>query len=126
MSFDNKQFIKDAFKNVLENSNVTEEICSKYFSKNYIQYTNGKKLTFPEFVQHALQLHSMLSQVKITLKYIISEDDKVSTVHIFEGVKQDKTHIKTQVNSIYQIKNNKIILCDKLTHLITEEKLTDN
>ncbi len=51
---ENKNIIKNSFRDVLinSNSNTIEKSIEKYFSEDYIQYVNGKKLTFNEFVKH--------------------------------------------------------------------------
>ena len=60
-----KQFIKDAFANVFENMNATKEEYSKYFSKNYVQYVDGKKLNYTDFVEHVQALKSEMKSIKI-------------------------------------------------------------
>lgn len=47
-----KQFIQDAFKAIIVDINATEETYSTYFSKDCIQYVDGKELDYEGFVQH--------------------------------------------------------------------------
>ena len=113
-----KQFIKDAFANVFENMNATKEEYSKYFSKNYVQYVDGKKLNYTDFVEHVQALKSEMKSIKINFKYMVAEGDKVSTVHIANGVKKDGGIVETQFNALFEIKDHKIVLCNELSHLI--------
>lgn len=123
MVFDNKQLIKNVFRDIFSNLDFTEETCEKYFSINYIQYVDGKKLDYDKLIKHLMNLKSTLHKIKITFKHIISEHDKVSTIHIVNATKKNGVVCKVQVNAMFQIKNQKIILCDELTHLISGEGL---
>lgn len=117
-----KQFIQETFLNVIENMNATEKTYAKYFSKDYIQYVDGKKLNYSDFVTHMKAQKSVMKSIKVTFKHIVAEGDKLATIHIVNGIKKDGSRIEAQVNALFQIKNNKIILCDELTHLIKGEK----
>lgn len=117
-----KKFIQEAFLNVIEDMNATEETYTKYFSKDYIQYVDGKKLTYADFVAHMKAQKSVMKSAKITFKHMLVEGDKIATVHLVYGIKKDGSVIEAQVNALFQIKNSKIVLCDELTHLIKGEK----
>lgn len=113
-----KNFLKEAFANVIEDMNATEETYANYFSKDYVQYVDGKKLTYSDFVAHMKAQKSVLKSAKITFRHMLVEGDKIATVHEVDAIKKDDSIIEAQVNALFQIKNGKIILCDELTHLI--------
>lgn len=119
---ENKQLIKNMFHDVFEDTNASEITYEKYFSKDYVQYVDGKTLNYDDFVNHMRALKSALKSAKITFKYIVGEGDKVATIHIAQGIKKNGGTVETQVNAFFQIKNNKIILCDELTRLIKGEE----
>lgn len=113
-----KAFIKKMFTDVFVNMNSDEAVYSKYFSENYVQYVDGKKLNYPEFKEHMSALKSALKSGNITFKYMLAEVNKVATIHIASGVKKNGQNISIQVNALFLIENEKITLCDELTHLI--------
>jgi len=117
-----KKFIKDVFINLIENRDANEETYAKYFSKDYIQYVDGKILDYDHFVRHMKALSATIKSAQVTFKQIIAERDKVATIHKVNAVKHDGSQIEVQVNAFFQIKNNKIIFCDELTYLIRGEK----
>lgn len=117
-----KKFIKQAFIDLIENKSADEETCAKYFSKEYIQYVDGKVLDYDHFVKHMKTLIATIKSAKVTFKHIIAEGDKVATVHKVNAIKQDGSLVEVQINALMQIKNNKIVLCDELTYLIQGEK----
>ncbi|WP_397599775.1 nuclear transport factor 2 family protein [Silvanigrella sp.] len=121
-SQDPKQIVKDVFKYVLEDPNYSEEKISKYFSKDYIQLVDGKRYNYEDFLAHIKKQKSLLKSTKVTLKYILSEKDQISSVHIIDAVKKDGKEVKVQVVAYYVIKNNKLVLVDELTHLISGEE----
>jgi ketosteroid isomerase-like protein len=117
-----KKWVKEVFKNTVENMDATEETYSQYFSQDYIQHVDGKTLDYNDFVAHMKAQKNVIQSAKITFKHIIVEGDTVATVHLVNGVKKDGGIIEAQVNALFQIKNKKIVLCDELTHLIKGEK----
>ncbi len=117
-----KKFIQEVFINLIENRDADEKTYAKYFSKDYIQYVDGKVLDYDHFVKHMKALADTIKSAKVTFKHIVSENDKVATIHRVNAVKHDGSQIEVQVNALFQIKNNKIILCDELTYLIQGEK----
>lgn len=121
-SHEAKEFIKEVFKNTLENKASTEETFEKYFSKDYVQYVDGKTLRYDDFISHVKWQKKVIESFKVSFKYIIAEEDTVSTIHIVDAVKKDGSFVQAQVNAVFKIKDKKIILCDELTHLIAGEK----
>lgn len=118
-----KQFVLEVFNNTIGNiNNVNKEICAKYFSEDYIQYVDGKTLTFHGFVNHMNALKDVMSSITITFKHMLVDDDKVATVHIVDGMKRDGQAIKAQVNAVFQIRDKKIVMCNELTHILEGEK----
>lgn len=65
---------------------ATEKTYSKYFSKYYQQYVNGKKLNYDAFVAHMKDQKNVMQSIKITFKYIVVDEDNVATVHIINGI----------------------------------------
>lgn len=117
-----KMFIKEVFINLIENRDADEETYARYFSKDYIQYVDGKILDYDHFVRHMKALADTIKSAQVTFKHIIAEGDKVATIHRVNAVKHDDSQIEVQVNALFQIKDNRIILCDELTYLIQGEK----
>ena len=121
-SDETKIFVKEIFKNTIENMDATEETYAQYFSQDYIQHVDGKTLTYTDFVAHMKAQKNVIKSAKVTFKHIITEGDTVATVHIVNGIKKDGSIIEAQVNALFKIKNKKVVLCDELTHLIKGEK----
>jgi hypothetical protein len=121
-----KNFVKEVFTNTIENMHATEDTYNKYFSKDYVQYVDGKTLKYNDFIAHMKAQKNIIKSIKVTFKYMVVEKDTVSTIHVVEGIKKDGGVIETQVNALFQIKDKKIVLCDELTHLIKGEKSDRN
>ena len=117
-----KEFVKEVFSNTIENMDATEETYAKYFSKDYVQYVDGKTLTYDDFIAHMKEQKNIMKSAKVTFRHMIVEGDTVATVHLIDGIKKDGGIIEAQVNALLQIKDKKIVLCDELTHLIKGKK----
>lgn len=114
----NKQIIQDAFRDVIENTSAGEEMISQYFSKDYRQFVDGKQLNYDQFVAHMKAQKLAIKSVKVSFENMLSDGDKVSTVHIVDAVKKDGSIIKVKVIAMFQIDQGKIMLCDELTYFI--------
>lgn len=121
-SKDLKAWIKEVFANVVENMNPVESTYSKYFSEDYVQYVDGKTLTYEDFVAHMKAQKAVMRSVTITFKQIVVEGNRIATIHYAEGIKKDGSEIKAQVNAVFEVENGKIISCDELTRLIKGDK----
>jgi len=117
-----KDFLKIAFEHTIEDVHATEADIAKYFSKDYVQYTDGVKLTYDDFIAHMKAQKEAMTSIKVTFKHMVAENNQVATVHIIDGVKKDGGTIQGQVNALFMIKDNKLIYCNELTHLIKGSK----
>ena len=117
-----KQFIRNMFSAVIEDMDATEEIYANYFSAQYVQYVDRKRLDYRGFVTHMRNQKAAMASVKVSFKRIIAEVNEVCTIHLIDGVKKEGGIVRGQVNAYFQIENNKIILCDELTFLTHGEE----
>lgn len=116
-----REFIQEAFSNILEKSTVAENVFEQYFSKDYVQCVDGKKLNYDDFVQHIKTLKSVMKTMNVSFKQMVVEEDWIATLHIVDGVKHSNEAIQVQVNAFMKIREGKIVWCDELTYLIKGE-----
>lgn len=125
-----KAFIQQAFKDVLENMNATEETYAKYFSKEYRQYVDNKTLTYKDFVDHMTAQKKALRSVTVSFRKMVAEGNQIATVHVAEGVKKDGKPVKAQINAVFTVKMEnrqpKFVECDELSHLLVGEKADED
>ncbi len=121
-----KNFIEKVFKEVIENLNANEEIISRYFASNYIQYVDGHHLNYKEFVQHMVVQKSLLHSIKVHIEHCIIENNSICTVHRVNAIKKTGEKIAIKVIAYFEVKDKKFILCDELTHLLEGDKKNQN
>ncbi|MDX2164957.1 MAG: nuclear transport factor 2 family protein [Gammaproteobacteria bacterium] len=115
--------IQEIFAHVFEKDGFDEAVCEKYFSKDYIQYVDGKKVDYAGFLDHVRALKSALHSMSFEFKHIVKEGNKIATLHIARGIKKDTgKKIEVQVNAMFEIQNNQVISCNELTHLVHGEE----
>lgn len=119
---DNKILLKNAISDIFDGDTVDENVVAKYFSKDYIQYVDGKTLDYQQFIEHLHTQRKTVYNIRFTFEHLVSEGDKVVSIHYPEADKRSGGRIKAKVIALFIIKNNKIILCDELTHLIVGDK----
>ena len=114
----NKALLREAFQEVMVNPDADETIIAKYMSKDYRQNVDGLSFDYEGFVQHMVTQKQVIKEASVEFEHMVAEGDKVCTVHHIHAVKDDGNEIKGKVVALFQFKDNKIILCDELTHLV--------
>lgn len=113
-----KKWIENVLKEIVENMEADEQAISKYFSRDYIQEVDGKKLDYHGFVNHMRTQKEILNSASITVERSISEGNWVSIVHRVDAVKKDGKKLSVKVIAHFEVKEDKIVRCDELTHLL--------
>jgi ketosteroid isomerase-like protein len=113
-----KNKIREMFTEVFYKEKVDASTIAHYFDPDYTQYVDSHTLNYDKFIQHVQALKAAVSSIRITFEHVVEEGDKVCSVHIAEAVKKNGDKIKAKVISLFQFKNDKLILCNELTHLI--------
>lgn len=113
-----ERFVRELFKNVLEDLNASQATYDRYISKELVQYVDGYKLTYSDYIAHREKQKLAMQTAKITIKNIVVQRNKVATIHIAEGIKKDNTYVKVQIHAFLQIKDGKVIRWEQLTRPI--------
>lgn len=115
---DAKDIVKQAFDQLFKATTLNETLISQYFHPDYKQYVDGKELDYTAFITHMKAVKSSVHDTKVTFKHLISEGNSVCSVHIAEGTKANGKRVRFKVIAYFEIKENKIVLCDELSHLL--------
>lgn len=113
-----KELIKKAFRNTVEAQTLDDEQIARYFDASYIQHVDGTTIGYKQFVDHLYAQRKTVSSMKITFLNLACEGDIVFSNHTVTILKKDGTTIKAKVLAQFTIKDNKIIACDELTHIV--------
>lgn len=113
-----KKWIETVLKEVVENMDADESIISKYFSQDYIQEVDGKRLDYQGFVRHMHVQKEILLSARVFVQHCIVEGNKLSTIHRVDAVKKDGKKLSVKVVAHFEVKDGKIIYCDELTRLL--------
>ncbi|EPH06642.1 hypothetical protein HMPREF9713_03502 [Myroides odoratimimus CCUG 12700] len=111
----NKELIKDCFVNLLESPQYRPEVIATYFSTDYIQCVDGKKLDYTIFSNHIKKLKEVTERLSITFNYMAEEGNLVFTNHSVSVYRNDGSVSKVKVIATFVIENEKIVFCDELT-----------
>lgn len=115
---DYKKLVQEAFRDVFENDKFSEKVISKYFHPEYKQYVDGKELNYKQFLDHMKHLKEAIYSAKINFHHLISENNGVCSVHTASGLKHNGTSVKAKVIAYFEIKDERIVLCDELSYMI--------
>ncbi len=113
-----KQIFIKVFTEFLENLEVNEKDIEKFFNKDYIQYTDGKKLNYQDFVKHIHTLKKSLKYLTVNIRSIAQDNDVIFTNHLILGETKDGKIFSGEVIAEFRINNNQIYYCNELTHMI--------
>lgn len=116
MSEQQKQTLLAAFESIFERQENDEENVSRYFSKDYTQWVDGHELDFQGFIEHLQSQRKRIQSVSFQFKNIISEGDKVSTIHLVDALTTEGNSVQGKVIAHFTFKDGKIIHCEELTY----------
>ena len=117
-----KELVQQSFKEVIEDMEYGEAAIERYFSKDYLQYVDGKELNFKGFCQHLKVLKETLAAARIEFKTIVQENEIVFTTHLVHLSTREGRMAIIHVIAEFRLYNNKIIYCNELTRLVAGDE----
>jgi len=108
-------FIKELFRDVIENKNYDETLINKYFSENYVQIVDNQELDFETFKKHIKKLKDKIQQVDVQFANIVHNDHSIFTKHYVRSILKTKEVVSHKVFAEFQIKDGKVFHCEELT-----------
>ncbi len=106
-------FIRNLFKDVIENECYDEKLIDKYFSDEYVQCVNNVNLDFNTFKKHIQKLKSKVKKQHVEFENIVFNDNFVFTKHYVESILINNEVVKHKVLAEFSILNGKVVHCDE-------------
>lgn len=122
----NLVLIQQALASVLGQDIGKVEVVEQYFSPDYIQIVDGKKIDYNEFVAHLNALKNAIDSISITIKSIAEGEGCVHTQHIACAKKKNGEVSEFEVFACFHISNDKIIRCEELTRMVNGKKTDED
>ncbi|MBC8953668.1 nuclear transport factor 2 family protein [Xenorhabdus sp. PB62.4] len=110
--------VVNALKYILENDDLEISSIGVFFSKDYFQVVNGKKISFNDFISHIKLLRKSLTDLNVTILSIAEHGENVHTHHMIKANKMDGSIIEFEVFSRFSVSEKKIRCCYELTRKI--------
>ena len=114
-----KNIVIEFLTYLIESESIDEKIIASYLHDDFIQYVDGKTLNKLDCISHAKAVKSSVHSGKVTFEHIISESNKVCTVHLAQGKTNEGNYVKFKVIAYFEIKDNKVWLFDELTRMVS-------
>lgn len=119
---DPKAVVLNCFQDVLENVDFTKADFDQYFSKDYIQVSDGKSLNYEQGYAHIQTLKRECRSIKVIIHDIVVQGSRVATRHTAYVTKKDGSQVEVNVMAICKVKDGKLIRCDELTRVVKGNK----
>lgn len=113
-----ESFIKNVFRDVIEDMEADENVISEYFSRKYIQHVDGHTLDYQGFVEHMKKQKTLIHSAKVVIDRCLVDGNKLCTIHRVDMTKKNGEQIAAKVISYFELEDGKIVLCDELTKLL--------
>ncbi|PMS32628.1 SnoaL-like protein [Trinickia symbiotica] len=112
---DNQAIIRRALKSLFEAYRGLDSEFVKYFSRDYVQWANGKITNFDQLIAHFDKLGETRPNRKIAFIDMVSEGDIVFDQHVVTATLSDEDVIQVDVFAKWTVKNGLITRCEELT-----------
>ncbi|MGB9801958.1 MAG: hypothetical protein ACPLSX_03245, partial [Arcobacter sp.] len=80
---------------------------------------DGNILDYNGFIKHMKKQKEVIESINVEFLAIAEDGENVFTNHIVTAVKKDGDKLKVKVIAQFIIKNNLIVKCDELTHMLS-------
>ena len=121
-STESKQWLQEALHYGFD---MKTEDYTKYISTDYIEHIDGKVFSFEQWAHHMQELKKMMQSYKLTFDEIVVEQDQIATSYVVHATKKDGKKLDIRIIAIFKIKDNKMVYCDELTHILSGEASAD-
>lgn len=110
------EFLNTMYKDILIEMNVNK--IPEYFTKEYIQVTDGVKADIHEFKSHLITLKEITKSLEVSPFYdfLYDSTEKVATLRYDVHVEKNNGYSgDVEVIALFEIEGNKIVRCNELT-----------
>lgn len=92
---------------------------TKYMSTTYFEHIDGKSFNFQQWLHHMNGLKGMMQSYTLTFDEIVVEGNRIATSYVVHATKKDGSKLDIRIIAVFTVKDNKMVFCDELTHLIS-------
>jgi ketosteroid isomerase-like protein len=97
---------------------ASAEDVGAFFSPDYVQDVDGRRLDRGEFLNHVRVLKSTLDSATVTFKEIAADGATIADIHVVEARKKNGDRVRVKVMAFYTLEDGKIRRIEELTHLL--------
>ncbi|AJF71836.1 SnoaL-like domain [Raoultella terrigena] len=115
------QIVIDALREIITNPQHEEEKIARYFSPDYQQQVDGKRLDYQGFIGHMALLKTLTSRMSLSVLAIAGDGNTVFTHHHVKVDKKSGQRSEIAVMARFTLASGRILRCDELTHLLVGE-----
>ncbi|OKH89660.1 nuclear transport factor 2 family protein [Thalassospira sp. TSL5-1] len=114
---DAQNLLETLFETLTDQSVPTENLTA-FFTPDYVQIVDGKKLDLTAFLQHADTLRHTLIKTDIRFEKIITDGNTIADIHFVHAQKKNGETIHIKVIAFYTLHKGRICRVEELTYLM--------
>jgi ketosteroid isomerase-like protein len=112
-----RRFLQHVFDRLFDPAASAEEV-GAFFSADYVQDVDGRRLDRGEFMSHVRMLKSTLDSASVTFKQVAADGHTIADIHVVEARKKSGERVRVKVMAFYTLENGKIRSIEELTYLL--------
>jgi ketosteroid isomerase-like protein len=112
-----RRFLQRVFDRLFDPASTAEEV-GAFFSPDYVQDVDGRRLDRGEFMNHVRMLKNTLEGATVTFKQIAADGQTIADIHVVEARKKNGERVRVKVIAFYTLQNGKISSIEELTYLL--------
>lgn len=93
-----------------------------WFTPDYCQEVNGKRLDYPAFHQHIATLRRHLAGASIEFVATLAQGERVHSTHVVRATRQDGGTLVCKVSGLFTFRGDRICHTDEVTCLLAGSK----
>ena len=112
---DARTFLQGVFDRFFDPA-ASAEAVGEFFSPDYVQEVDGKRLDYSAFLDHVRLLKRTLDRATVTFENVVVDGSTIADIHVVDARKKNGERLRVKVLAFYTIEDGKIRRLEELTH----------
>jgi len=111
-----RRFLAELFARFFDPATSAEAVGAAFFSPDYVQEVDGKRLDYGAFLDHVRLIKRTLDHATVTFEHVVVDGSTIADVHVVDARKNNGERLRVKVLAFYTIEDGKIRRLEELTH----------
>jgi ketosteroid isomerase-like protein len=110
-----RRLLQDLFDRFFDPTASAEDV-GAFFSPDYVQEVDGKRLDYSAFLDHVRVLKRTIDRATVTFENLVVDGSTIADIHVVDARKKNGERLRAKVLAFYTVEDGRIRRLEELTH----------